>query len=62
MNEVEKKICDDVLRDGTITRDEEFDCEGKVVRQYAVEYAGEEYLMTKYDGEWIYFHHTIRKK
>lgn len=61
MKDYEKKICDDILRYGTILSDEEFQCEGKFVRQYQIEYEGEKYNLTKQDGEWIYIFHHIGK-
>lgn len=59
MTEAEKRICDECLRYGVITSDKEFTCEGKAIRQYIIELDGEEYHLTKQDGEWIYFHHVI---
>lgn len=59
MRECEKKICDDILRYGTITRDEEFTCEGIMVRQYTISYEGESYDLTKNNGEWVHFHRNI---
>lgn len=56
MDNFEKNLCDDMIRYGTITRDVEF---GNV-RQYTVIYDGEEYHITKRNGEWIYLHHTIK--
>ena len=60
MREDEKKICDDILKYGTITSDKEFTCDGEFIRQYVIEYEGEEYQLTKSNGQWIYIHHTIR--
>lgn len=57
MTDIEKSICDDILRYGTITSDEEFESEGKHIRQYVITLDGEEYHITKWDGEWIYFYH-----
>lgn len=59
MTDIEKEMCNDILRYGTIKRDEEFECEGERIRQYTIEQDGEEYDLTKVNGEWIYFHHTI---
>lgn len=61
MKDYEKEICDDILRYGTILSDKEFQCEGNFVRQYQIEYEGEEYNLTKQNGEWIYIFHHIGK-
>lgn len=60
MTDNEKEICNDVLRYGTIKSDKEFECKGKLIRQYIIELDGEEYNLTKENGEWIYFHHVIK--
>lgn len=63
MNESEKRICDDVLRYGTIKTDKEFrGDELELVRYYIIECDGEEYHMTKINGEWVYFHHVIKAR
>ena len=54
----EKRICDMILREGTIISDKEFiDKHGRAIRQYVIEYMGVcklEYHLTKCNGEWIY--------
>lgn len=61
MTESEKRICDDVLRYGTIKTDIEFRNNNlELIRQYVIELDDEEYHMTKIDGEWSYFHHSIK--
>lgn len=57
MTDFEKSICDDVLRYGNIISDKEFESEGKHVRQYIIIEDGEEYHLTKWNGEWVYFYH-----
>lgn len=55
MLESEKLICDDILRYGEILSDNEFQDGNDFVRQYEIRYESECYLMTKLNGEWIYF-------
>lgn len=57
MTDNEKRIMDDILRYGTITWYDEFDCDGKHIRQYTIIENGEKYDMTKINGEWSYFFH-----
>lgn len=59
MKEYEKKICNDILRYGTIISDKEFTCEGDMVRQYEIGYEGVTYLLIKVNGEWEYIHSVI---
>lgn len=61
MTESEKRICDDVLRYGTIKTDIEFRNNNlELIRQYVIELDDEEYHMTKIDGEWSHFYHWIK--
>lgn len=63
MNQMEKKMCELVLNGGMVIEKNEFvSGEGISVECYTVEYLGEEYTLTKNDGEWVYFHHTIRPR
>ena len=57
MNAIEKEICDDILRDGEVVENEKFVCDGINVEQFTVKLDGEEYLLTKNNGEWVYMHH-----
>lgn len=52
---VNQKICDDVLRYGEILEDKEFKCDGDNIRQYIIKYNSLRYVLTKCNGEWIYF-------
>ena len=55
--DIEEKFCDDLLRYGTITRDETVtNEEGEEFRQYTICYNGYYWNITKYRGEWIYIH------
>ena len=60
MNAIEKEICDDILRDGEVVENEEFVCDGISVEQFTVILDGQEYLLTKNNGEWVYMHHSIK--
>ena len=62
MTTVAKNICDEILRYGTIIKDNEYECDGDCIRQYTMKYENEEYIMTKCNGEWIYFNHIINKE
>ena len=55
MTEAEKKICDYVLRYGTIIKNMEY--RNIKARQYIIELDGQTYTMSKQNGEWIYFFH-----
>lgn len=55
--DIEEKFCDDLLRYGTIIRDETVtNEEGEEFRQYTICYNGHHWNMTKTRGEWIYLH------
>lgn len=61
MTATEIKICEATLRDGTIISEKDYKTsEGIAVKQYIVEEDGEEYMITKNGGEFVYFSHTIR--
>ena len=55
MRNEEKRIADDVLRYGTILEDLESTCEGIAVREYLIEYEGNQYNLVKNNGEWVSF-------
>lgn len=57
MTDIEKEICNDVLRYGEILSDMEhfYESENVYIREYVVNYEGELYHMTKNNGEWVYF-------
>lgn len=59
MTDQEKKICDDMLRYGTILSDREvISYDGRHFRQYVIvvnEDDANEYHLTKMDGEWVFF-------
>lgn len=58
MHEQEKRICDKVLNAGAVTRSKSFiPNNGVEIQQFMVEYKGEQYDLTRHDGEWVYFHH-----
>ena len=58
MNEFEKKMCEFVLENGEVLQKiDTISCEGIHVEGFLVKYEGEEYHLTKNDGEWIYFLH-----
>lgn len=59
MTATEKKICDAILRDATSVSHKEFRCDGIDVIQFDVISGGEEYFMTKHNGEWVYIHHCF---
>lgn len=61
-SDVEKKIWDDVLKEGTMLDAKCFYVDDIKVQQWVVELAGEEYHLTKHNGEWVYFHHVIKPK
>ena len=55
MRESEKRICDAILKEGTIEREEAYTCGGGViVNQYTVSYVGLSYEIVKNNGEWVY--------
>ena len=54
MREYEKRFCDDLLRYGEIIKDENFNCDGILIRQYTILCDGCTYLVTKNNGEWVY--------
>lgn len=56
MTQAEKAICDDILKGGEVVVHDRFTAEGKDIECYKVHYSGEDYTMTKHDGEWVYFH------
>ena len=60
MNAIEKEICDDILRDGEVVENEKFVCDGISVEQFTVILDGQEYLLTKNNGEWVYMYHSIK--
>lgn len=55
----EKMICESVFAKAEIVEKSEYNCEGIKVETYEVMYLGEKYIMTKNDGEWVYFLHEI---
>ena len=57
-----QKICDDILRYGTILESKEFDtAEGEHIRQYIIQDTNEErYFMTKINGTWEYMTRIIK--
>ena len=58
MRAEEKKMCELVLAEGTVMSKDEYNTvEGISVESYTVELLGEEYILTKNDGEWVYFYH-----
>lgn len=62
MSTVEKSICEDLLKEGTVLNVDRFTCEGINVECFSIEYLNETYTMTRHDGEWVYFHHNIKAK
>lgn len=62
MNAMEKHMCEWVLENGSITRSDCFNTDAGVSEQWTVVVDGEEYDITKLDGEWIYFYHHIKRK
>ena len=58
MNEGERKICQYVIDDGEVIDKKEFDSEGTHIEQFVVLLEGEEYHITKHDGEYVYFFHA----
>jgi len=60
MTDIEKKICDEILKDGDLLeKTDAISKDGIFIEYYELSYLGEKYLMTKHNGEWIYFHHEI---
>lgn len=61
MNEIEKRICEEIFEEGNVIwQESEVSKEGLKMEFFAVELDGEEYDMTKHNGEWVYFHHVIK--
>lgn len=58
MNIAEKEICDDILRDGEVIDKDSFVCDGISVEHFTVVLNGQEYLLTRHNGEWVYMLHT----
>lgn len=54
MKESEMRICDAILKEGIIEREEENICGGVIVKQYTVSYAGCRYEIVKNNGELVY--------
>lgn len=58
---INAEIMNEIMRDGKVTHIEKFVGEdGMRINQFTIEYNDEEYLMTSINGEWAYFHRTIR--
>ena len=60
MRDDETRIADQILRNGSIVRDEEFSIGDKAYRQYTIEIDLEAYDLTKCNGEWVYIHRHIK--
>ena len=57
MSNSEKSMCDYVLEKGEIIDHYLETCEGVQIEQYVVLLFGERYVVTKNNGEWVYFFH-----
>ena len=58
---INAEIMEEILRDGKVIHIEKFNgADGMRINQFTIEYEGEEYPMTSINGEWAYFHRTIR--
>lgn len=60
MNNSEKAIANDVLKNGNVISVYEYIYNNRVHRQYTVVYAGEQYLITYEENQAIYFHHDLK--
>lgn len=61
MTEVEKRFCEDIVKDGTVISMRRFICDGSYVETYEVEFEGEIYIVTRNDGEYVYVQRRIEK-
>ena len=62
LNAVEKHLCEWLLENGTKTREDCYDTDAGKSEQWTVVVDGEEYDITKLNGEWVYIHHHIKRK
>ena len=62
LNKVEKHLCEWLLENGTIKRADTFKTDAGTSEQWTVVVDGEEYDITKLDGEWVYIYHHIKRK
>ena len=60
MTDNEKRLIQMMLDEGNIIRTSEYVIDGKQNTQYAVEYEGETYHITKHNGEIVYLHRVIQ--
>lgn len=61
MNTTEKKLCDDILRDGELIDKDRFVYDvydGISFEHFTVVLDGQKYLLTRHNGEWRYMFHT----
>ena len=62
MTESEKKMCDDILRYGTIIDDREFvSGDGVFCRHYQIIYNDYKWYLSKNNGEWVFINVDNRK-
>ena len=57
---IEKEICDDILRDGEVVENEKFVYDGIDIEQFTVKLDGQEYLLNKNNGEWVYMYQSMK--
>lgn len=62
MTKEQIKCCDYILSNGLCFSDKQFISEDDVkIRQFVVELDNEEYHLTKWNDEWVYLFHSIKK-
>lgn len=61
MTEVEKRFCEDIVREGRVISMKGFICDGVDVETAEVEFEGERYIVTKNNGEYVYVQRRIEK-